>query len=93
MVIHGQADALPLPVSLPVSERLYSSPQSSHREDALQIVYVPEGLLCGNKQYNPLVNKPTLVYHADRGSKPSKLWCAEAIVRTKAAESGTSKHA
>ena len=28
--------------------------------------------------YNFHVNKPTLVYHADWGSKPSKRWCAKA---------------
>jgi len=33
-------------------------------------------------QYNPLVNKPTLVYHADWGSKPSKRWCATATLGT-----------
>jgi hypothetical protein len=34
----------------------------------------------GGKQYNPLVNKPTLIFHADWGSKPSKRWCAKAIL-------------
>jgi hypothetical protein len=34
------------------------------------------------KKYNPLVNKPTLVYHADWDSKPSKRWCAKATLGT-----------
>ena len=38
------------------------------------------GLSSGGKHYNPLVTKPTLVYHADWGSKPSKRWCAKATL-------------
>ena len=35
----------------------------------------------GNGVYNPLVNKPTLIYHADWGSKDSKRWRAKAKQR------------
>lgn len=31
-------------------------------------------------QYNPIVTRPALIYHADWGSKPSKRWCARAIL-------------
>ena len=32
----------------------------------------------GKGVYNPVVTKPTIIYHADWGSKPSKRWCAKA---------------
>jgi hypothetical protein len=34
------------------------------------------------EQYNPLVNKPTLVFHADWSSSPAKRWCTEATLGT-----------
>ena len=34
----------------------------------------------GKGVYNPVVTKPTIIYHADWGSKPSKRWCAKATL-------------
>jgi hypothetical protein len=38
------------------------------------------GSSSGGKQYNPLVNKPTLVYHADWSSHAAYRWCAMATL-------------
>lgn len=43
---------------------------------------MPERLFGVIEDYNSHVNKPTLVYHADWGSTPSKRWCAKAALGT-----------